>query len=82
MEEILMEIRILKKNIMDSNKSLKFRLDNDEDFDKDTSFLDNEITFGNILHILTKNLSKEQLMDMTDKEMLKHINKIQIIEKD
>ena len=77
-----MEIRILKKNIMDSNKSLKFRLDNDEDFDKDTSFLDNEITFGNILHILTKNLSKEQLMDMTDKEMLKHINKIQIIEKD
>lgn len=82
MEEILMEIRILKKNIMDSNKSLKFRLGNDEDFDKDTSFLDNEITFGNILHILTKNLSKEQLMDMTDKEMLKHINKIQIIEKD
>lgn len=82
MEEILMEIRILKKNIMDSNKSLKFRLDNDEDFDKDTSFLDDEITFGNILHLLTKNLSKDQLMDITDKEMLKHINKIQIIEKD
>jgi len=77
-----MELRILKETMAASKKSLKKRLDEDESYNKDTSFLDTDITFGNLLYTITKNLSKEQLVNMPDKDMLAHINKLEIIEKD
>lgn len=82
MEEILMELKILKKIIGDSQLSLHFRLDNDEDFEKDISFLKEEVSFGRILSTLTRNLTQEDMLKMNDVEMLKHIQKIQVIEKD
>lgn len=77
-----MELRILKETMVVSKKSLKKRLDEDEAYDKDTSFLDTDVTFGSLLYTITKNLSKEQLISMTDEDMLAHINKLEIIEKD
>lgn len=77
-----MELRILKETMTNSKKSLKKRLDEDEDYDKDTSFLDTDVTFGSLLYTITKNLSKDQLVNMSDKDMLAHINKLEIIEKD
>jgi hypothetical protein len=82
MEELLMELKILKNIMSDSAQSLKFRLDNDDEFAKDTSFLEEDITFGTILHALTKDISKSDLLLMSDADMLKHIHKIQVIEKD
>lgn len=82
MEELIMELRILKETMVASKKSLKKRLDEDESYDKDTSFLDTDVTFGSLLYTITKNFSKEQLISMTDKDMLAHINKLEIIEKD
>lgn len=82
MEELIMELRILKETMVASKKSLKKRLDEDEAYDKDTSFLDTDVTFGSLLYTITKNLSKEQLISMTDEDMLAHINKLEIIEKD
>lgn len=82
MEELLIELKILKNIMTESAQSLKFRLDNDDDFGKDTSFLAEEITFGTILHALTKDLNKTDLLLMSDVEMLEHIHKIQILEKD
>lgn len=82
MEELIMELRILKETMTNSKKSLKKRLDEDEDYDKDTSFLDTDVTFGSLLYTITKNLSKDQLVNMSDKDMLAHINKLEIIEKD
>lgn len=82
MEEILMELKILKKIIEDSQLSLHFRLDNDEDFDKDISFLKEEVTFGRVLSALTRNLTQEDMLKISNTEMLKHIQKIQVIEKD
>lgn len=77
-----MELRILKETMANSKKSLKKRLDEDEEYNKDTSFLDTDITFGSLLYTITKNLSKDQLINMSDKDMLAHINKLEIIEKD
>lgn len=82
MEELIMELRILKETMTNSKKSLKKRLDEDEEYNKDTSFLDTDITFGSLLYTITKNLSKDQLINMSDKDMLAHINKLEIIEKD
>lgn len=82
MEELLMEVKILQKVMTESSKSLKFRLDNDDNFSKDTSFLDENVSFGRILFTITKDLSKNDLLTFSDSEMLKHIQKVQIIEKD
>ncbi|MDR1019011.1 MAG: hypothetical protein LBM02_09975 [Lachnospiraceae bacterium] len=80
--EIFMEIGILNRIMNESSKSLKFRLDNDDNFDKDTSFLDDDISVGRLLYAITKDLSKNDLLLFSDAEMLKHIQKVQIIEKD
>lgn len=82
MEELIMELRILKETMTNSKNLLKKRLDEDENYNKDTSFLEADVCFGNVLYTITKNLSKEQLMNMSDKDMLAHINKLEIIEKD
>lgn len=82
MEEILMELKILKKVLEDSSKSLKFRLDNDNDFEKDTSFLEENISFGRLLYSITKDLTNNDLLTLSDDELVKHIQKIQIIEKE
>ena len=87
MEELLIELKILKTIMTDSAQVLKFRLDNTttEDtynFKVDTSFLDEEVTFGRLLFALTRNLSHDDLLNMTDVEMKKHIQKIQVIEKE
>jgi hypothetical protein len=83
MEELLIELKILKDIMADSAKVLKFRLDNtDSEVKVDTSFLDEEITFGSLLFALTRTLSHADLLNMSDKDMLKHIQKIQVIEKE
>lgn len=87
MEELLIELKILKKIMTDSAQVLKFRLDNAQTEDNthfkvDTSFLDEEVTFGAILFALTRTLSHADLLNMSDVDMLKHIQKIQVIEKE
>lgn len=77
-----MELRILEEIMNESQNSLKKKLDADEGYFKDASFLEDKITFGKIIYTVTKDLSKENLKSMSNKEMIEHIQKIQIIEKD
>lgn len=82
MNEILMELRILEEIMNESQRNLKKKLDSDEGYFKDTSFLEEKMTFGKIIYTITKDLSKETLKSMSNKEMIEHIQKIQVIEKD
>lgn len=81
-EELLMEFKILGNTMNESKKALKKRLDDDPEFVKSTEFLSGEVRFGEIINAITKTLTQKQLTDMTDKEMLKHIHKIQVLEKE
>ena len=81
MEEILLELKILKKVITDSNESLKFRLEGTTS-DIDLDYLSEEVTFGRLIFAITRGLQQSRLLEMTDEELLKHIQKVQILEKD
>lgn len=37
-------------------------------------------TFGKLLYSITKNLSKSDLFEISDNELIEHIRKVQIIE--
>lgn len=45
--------------------------------EKDSSF---EISFSKILYSITRTIDKGILFNMTDEELIKHIQKIQILE--
>lgn len=81
MEEILLELKILKKVLTDSNESLKFRLEGTTS-DVDLDYLSEEVTFGRLIFAITRGLQQSRLLEMTDEELLKHIQKVQILEKD
>lgn len=81
--EILLELNILKNILKSTNDSLKFRLSNDDNYDKnDLVDLDEDITFGKLLFSITKGLTRSDLIDMSDKDLLTHIRRIQVIEKE
>ena len=46
------------------------------------NLFDENVSFGRILFAITKDLSKNDLLTFSDSEMLKHIQKVQIIEKE
>lgn len=75
------ELAILVDIIEAENEKLKFRLENDPDFQKSTEDLDG-VSFGQLLYTLTKGLTPKELLDMSDSEMIKHIQKLQIKERE
>lgn len=79
--KLFLEFSLLKEVMNKENQNLKFRLDNDEEFSKDTDDL-NQVTFGSMLYTITKDLSKKELLDMTDQDMVKHIQVLQIKERE
>lgn len=79
-DRLFLELSLLYETIKKENSNLKFRLDNDEEFTKDTYDLDN-VTFGRMLYCLTKGLTNKELLDMSDDEMVRHIQVLQITEK-
>ena len=79
--KLFLEFSLLYDIIRNENKSLKFRLDNSDDFDKSTDDLNN-VTFAQVLYTITKGLDNKELLDMTDEEMTLHIQKLQLKEKE
>ena len=79
--KLFLEFSLLKEVMMKENNNLKFRLDNDDSFDKSTDDLDS-VTFGQMIYTISKNLSKKELLDMTDSDMVKHIQVLQIKERE
>lgn len=75
------ELAILVDIIEAENEKLKFRLENDPNFQKSTEDLDT-VSFGKLLYTLTKGLTPKELLDMSDSEMVKHIQKLQIKERE
>lgn len=79
--KLFLELGMLWETIDKENKELKFRLDNDDEFDKPTDELA-ETTFGQLLYTIVKDLTNKEMLDLTDEEMTKHIQKLQIKERE
>lgn len=79
--KLYMELSVLHDIIQKESNNLKFRLDNDESFEKSTEDLDN-VTFGKLIYTITKGLTNKELLDMTDEEMTKRIQVLQISERE
>ena len=78
--KLFLEFSLLKEIMLKEKQTLKFRLDHDDEFLKDTEDL-NRTTFGEMLYTLTKDLNKKELLDMSDQDMIKHIQVLQIKER-
>lgn len=68
MKEIMLELGILHGIIVKS-------------FEDDT-YSDDDVSFGKTLRAVLKGIDKNELLEMTNKELLVHIHKIQLIESD
>ena len=79
--QILREISLLEKTMNTSKLQLKWRLEN-EDIEYDIKDLERSTTFGEILYTISRGLSPKQLLDMSDEQMVKHIQKVQLKEKE
>ena len=68
MREILMEIELLYNKMEEVNREVEIENGNDE------------LPFGKVLFALLNGLDKKELFNMTNQELISHIQKIQIIE--
>lgn len=79
--KLFLEFSLFKEIMTKENENLKFRLENDDDFEKSTEDLNN-VTFGQMIYTITKGLTNKELLDMTDEDMTKHIQVLQIKERE
>lgn len=79
--QILSEISLLEKTMNTSKLQLKWRLEN-EDVEYNIKDLERSTTFGEILYTISRRLSPKQLLDISDEQMIKHIQKVQLKEKE
>ena len=79
--QILSEISLLEKTMNTSKLQLKWRLEN-EDVEYNIKDLERSTTFGEILYTISIGLSPKQLLDISDEQMIKHIQKVQLKEKE
>ena len=79
--QILSEISLLEKTMKTSKLQLKWRLEN-EDVEYNIKDLERSTTFGEILYTISRGLSPKELLDISDEQMVKHIQKVQLKEKE
>ena len=79
--QILSEVSLLEKTMNSSKLQLKQRLEN-EDVEYNIKDLERPTTFGEILYTISRGLSPKQLLDISDEQMVKHIQKVQLKEKE
>jgi hypothetical protein len=68
MKEILLEIELL------------FNKMNEVNDDTEREFGNDDIPFAKILFAITRSLERKELFGLTDQQLIKHIQKIQLIE--
>lgn len=82
-DEIVSELRILKNTIDKSSLGLKYRLEDDSDSSPESiEFLENPVSFGLMLSSLIYGIEPSTLRNMSDNDILKLIQKQQLIEND
>lgn len=79
--QVLSEISLLEKTMNTSKLQLKWRLEN-EDVEYNIKDLERSTTFGEILYTISRGLSHKELLDISDEQMVKHIQKVQLKEKE
>ena len=79
--QILSEISLLEKTTNTSKLQLKWRLEN-EDVEYNIKDLERSTTFGEILYAISRGLSPKELLDISDEQIVKHIQKVQLKEKE
>ena len=75
--QVLSEISLLEKTMNTSKLQLKWRLEN-EDVEYNIKDLERSTTFGEILYNISRGLSPKELLDISDEQMVKHIQKVQL----
>ena len=60
--------------------ALLFNKMNEVNGDNEMHFGNGEISFSKIIYAITRGLNKEELFGMTNEELIRHIQKIQLIE--
>lgn len=68
MIEIIMELQLLYNKMNEANSEVEGILGNEE------------LPFSKVLYAVTRNIKNSDLFDMTDEELLKHIQRTQLIE--
>ena len=68
MIEIIMELQLLYNKMNAANNEVEEELGN------------KEIPFGKVLYAITRNIKNSDLFDMDNATLLRHIQKIQLIE--
>jgi hypothetical protein len=68
MTEIIMELQLLYNKMNEANSEVEGILGNEE------------LPFSKVLYAVTRNIKNSDLFDMTDEELLKHIQRTQLIE--
>ena len=68
MREIIMELQLLYNKMNAANNEVEEELGN------------KEIPFGKVLYAITRNIKNSDLFDMDNATLLRHIQKIQLIE--
>ena len=68
MTEIIMELQLLYNKMNEANSEVEGILGNEE------------LPFSKVLYAVTRNIKNSDLFDMTDEELLKHIQITQLIE--
>ena len=68
MREIIMELQLLYNKMNAANNEVEEELGN------------KEIPFGKVLYAITRNIKNSDLFDMDNAALLRHIQKIQLIE--
>ena len=79
--QVLSEISLLEKTMNTSKLQLKWRLEN-EDVEYNIKDLERSTTFGEILYTIRRGLSPKELLDISDEQIVKHIQKVQLKEKE
>lgn len=80
--QIISELNLLNKTIDSSKIELRWRLGKEENSDFKLNKIEGHTSFGELLYAITKDLSKTQLLNISDKDMIKHIQLIQLKEKE
>lgn len=68
MEEVLMEMNLLRKKMEEVNAENEELIGNDS------------LPFAKVLYAITSKIDKKVLFEMTDSELINYIRKVQLIE--
>lgn len=82
MEEIILELKYLKKTMEGTNESIASRIETDPNDNLKTEHLKRKVRFGEVLFAILRNIDKNDLLTISDKDLLKHVSRVQISEKD